>query len=150
MAMQRWDPFSEMASLRDAMNELFERSVVRPGGPLGRMLTTSMDVHAEGDNYVIEMALPGVKPEAVEVSALGNQLTVRGEFPGATEEQPEGRLPLRRELPRGRFERTVTLPTEIDATKAQARFEHGMLHLTVPKAEAAKRRRITIQQQSGS
>ena len=151
MAMQRWDPFSEMTSLRDAMSQLFERSLVTPTGPFGRMFTAPMDVHAEGDNYVIEMALPGVKPDAVEISVLGNQLTVRGERPGAAQEQERGRQQLHRELPRGQFERTVTLPTEIDADKAEARFEHGMLHLTVPKVEAAKQRRITIQQQqSGS
>ena len=150
MAMQRWDPFSEMTSLRDAMSQLFERSLVPPMGTFGRMLTAPMAVHAEGDNYVIEMALPGVKPDAVEVSVLGNQLTVRGEFPGAVEEQQQGRQQLHRELPRGQFERTVTLPTEVDADKAQARFEHGMLQLTVPKAEAAKRRRITIQDRPGS
>ncbi|HLH26987.1 MAG TPA: Hsp20/alpha crystallin family protein [Chloroflexota bacterium] len=149
MAMQRWDPFSEMTSLRDAMSQLFERSMVPPTGTMGRMLAAPMDVHAEGDNYVIEMALPGVKPDAVEISVLGNQLTVRGEFPAAAEGQP-GRQQLHRELPRGQFERTITLPTEIDADKAQARFEHGMLHLTVPKAEGAKRRRISVQHQPGS
>jgi HSP20 family protein len=144
MAMQRWDPFSEMTSLRDAMSQLLERSLVPPMGTVGGLATAPMDVYTEGDHYVIEMALPGVPPDAVEVSVLGNQVTVRGEIPAAEAEQRQGRAQLVRERPRGRFERTITLPTEVDADKAEARFEHGMLYLTIPKAEAARARRIPI------
>src|SRR3712207_3702910 len=107
MAIARWDPFSETTSLRDAMNRLFEESVIRPsalggvrGGPL-------LDVYEEGDNYVVELAVPGMRPEDVDVSVLGNTLTIRGEWPA----RPQERQYLHAERGGGRFERSVTLPT---------------------------------------
>ena len=139
MAIARWDPFQEMLPLRDAMNRLFEQSLVRPGGLVSASVATPMDVYTEGDNYVIELALPGLNPDAVNVSVLGNQISISGEYPA-----PEGRQYLLRERTAGRFERTVTLPTELNADQAQAQYEHGLLRLTVPKAESAKPRRIAL------
>ena len=109
-------------------------------GLLGRTATIPMDVYAEGDNYIVEVALPGLAPDAVNISALGNQVTISGEF--AT--PPQERRYLIHERFGGRFERTVTLPTEVDAGKADAHYEHGLLRLTVPKAETAKPRRIAL------
>jgi HSP20 family protein len=98
----------------------------------------ALDVYEEGDDYVIEAALPGVNPDAVNVSVLGNRVQISGEC-GTP---PEGRQHLVQERHYGRFERTVTLPMEVDADKATANFEHGVLRLTVPKAESARPRRI--------
>jgi HSP20 family protein len=141
MAMVRFDPFAEMLPLREAMNRLFEDSMVRPnGGALPRSVTTPMDVYTENDDFVLEIALPGIDPNSVDVSVLGSQVTVSGEYAPA----PEGRQYLHRERTFGRFERTVTLPTELDADKAHAHYEHGVLRLTVPKAEVAKPRRIAL------
>ena len=139
--IERYDPFREMLPLRDVMNRLFEESMVRPTGTLGRAAALPMDVYTEGDNYVVEVALPGVRPDAVNLSVLGNQVSISGEYPAAP---PEGRQYLLREQPRGRFERTVALPTELEADQAQAHYEHGLLRLTLPKAETARPRRITI------
>jgi HSP20 family protein len=169
-AMMRWDPFSDMVSLRDAMNDLFEQSMVRPTGTFGRMLSTPVDVYAEGDNYVVQMALPGVNPDSVDVSVQDNTVTISGEF-GSTDgsrgdgqrthqqgasqqtqnQQPQGqsaqqsnRRYLHRELMRGRFERTITLPTDVNGDQAHAECHNGLLCLTLPKAESAKRKRIAI------
>jgi HSP20 family protein len=140
MAMVRFDPFAEMMPLREVMNRLFEDSVVRPNGVLPRGVSVPLDVYTEGDDYVLEVALPGIDPNSVDVSVLGSQVTFSGEYTAA----PEGRSYLHRERTFGHFERTVTLPTELDASKAHAHFEHGLLRLTVPKAEAAKPRRIAL------
>ena len=140
MAIARWEPFSEVLPLRDAMNRLFEETLVPSTGLLGRASTITMDVYAEGDNYVVEVALPGLAPDAVNISALGNQVTISGEL--AT--LPQDRRYLIHERFGGRFERTVTLPSEVDAGKADAHYEHGLLRLTVPKAETAKPRRIAL------
>ena len=99
-----------------------------------------MDVYAEGDNYVIEVAVPGLNPDAVNVSVLGNQVSISGEFPAA----PEGRQYLFHERSGGRFERTVTLGADLDADKVQAHYEHGALRLVIPKAESARPKRIEI------
>ena len=86
------------------------------------------------------MAVPGLAPDAVNVSVLGNQLTVSGEYPAA----PEGRQYLLRERSGGRFERTITLPTEVDADHAQPSYEHGVVRISLPKAESAKPKRIAL------
>jgi HSP20 family protein len=122
------------------MNRLFEDSMFRPNSVPARGTTVPMDVYVEGDDYVLEVALPGIDPNSVDVQVLGNQITLSGEYVAA----PEGRQYLHRERGVGRFERTVTLPTELDASKAQAHYEHGLLRLTVPKAETAKPRRIAL------
>jgi HSP20 family protein len=140
MAITRWDPFQDVLPLRDAMNRLFEDSLVQFNGAWGPAVAVPMDVYTAGDDYVIEIAVPGLDPDSVNVSALGGQVTISGEYPAA----PEGRQYLFRELPHGRFERTVTLPADFEVDKAQGHYEHGLLRLTVPKAEAAKPRRIAL------
>ena len=140
MAITRWDPFGEMTTLRDAMDRLFAESVVRPAALRGAQSPLALDVYEEGDDYVIEAALPGVDPDKVNVSVLGNQVQISGEY-GAP---PEGRQHLLQERRSGRFERTVTLSTALDADKASAAYEHGLLRLRVPKAESARPRRIAI------
>jgi len=139
MTLARRDPFQDLLPLRDAMNQLLESSVVA-SNTLAATLPTN--VFADGDNYGIEVAVPGLNPEAVNVAVLGNRLTISGEYP----QPPEGRQYLFRERPVGRFERTVTLPAEIDADKVEARVTHGVLQLIAPKAESAKAKRITIGQ----
>jgi len=161
MALARWDPFQEMISLRDAMNTLFEQSMVNPRAMTGSTMSMPMDVCSEGDNYIIEMPVPGASMDSIDISIEGRTVTVCGAF-GGQQAQPDGqsqqqtghdgqgqqgaqqRQYLSREMPRGRFERSVTLPTELNADKAQASCEKGVLRITVPKAEAAKRRRITV------
>jgi HSP20 family protein len=142
MAIARWDPFAEMMSLREAMDRLFEESFVRPTGFISwaRTAGVPIDVYTDGDNFVIEAAVPGLAPDAVDVSVLGNEVTIRGEYPAA----PEGRRYLLRERPTGQFERRVTLPDPVDAEHVQAHYEHGLIRLTVPKAESAKPRRIAL------
>ncbi len=140
MAIARWDPFQDVLPMRDAINRLFEASMVRPDSIFGAAATAPMDAYAEGDNYVLEVALPGLSPDAVNVEVLGNQVTISGEYPAA----PEGRSYLLREHAVGRFQRTITLPTEIDADKAEGHYEHGLLRLTVPKAERARPKRLAL------
>jgi HSP20 family protein len=141
MALVRFSPVHEMTTLREAMDRLFEHSVVRPNGAMAwRAGAVPMDVYADGDNFVIEAAFPGLDPDAVNVSVLGNQVTISGEHPAA----PEGRQYLFRERMGGRFERTVYLPTDLDADKAEAHYEHGVLRLTIPQHETAKPKRIAL------
>lgn len=140
MAINRWEPFTQATTLRDAMNRLFEESIVRPNGTTGAGTAAALDVYEDGECYVVELALPGVRPEDVEVSVLGNTLTIRGTWPARV----EGRQYLHGERASGRFERTITLPSELNRDRIEARTEHGVLHLTLPKAETARPRRIEV------
>ena len=136
-ALTRWNPTQDMWPLRDAMQQLFESSTVAPN-VFGSSLP--LDVYAEDDAFVIEAALPGLAPDAVNVSILGNQVTIGGEYPPS----PAERQYLFRERRSGRFERTIMLPSDLDPNQAEAHYEHGLLRLRVPQAESTKPKRITV------
>ena len=144
MAIQRWEPLREMVSLRDAMNSLLQESFVRPIGPLtdGNALTVPLDIAENENEFVVKASLPGGRPEDVHITAQGDTLTIRGEI--KAEEEKKGDQYHLRERRYGQFQRTVTLSTPVSADKAQARFEDGVLTLTLPKAEEAKPKQIKI------
>ncbi|MGH2618614.1 MAG: Hsp20/alpha crystallin family protein, partial [Thermomicrobiales bacterium] len=72
MSITRWDPWSDMVSLRDAMDRLLAESVVRPRGEGGGMSSLAVDVYEKGDDFVITTPVPGVVPDDVEISMLGD------------------------------------------------------------------------------
>jgi HSP20 family protein len=144
MAVERWDPFREAISLRDAMNTLFQESFVRPGGlsaPDG-LAALPLDVSETEDAFVVKASLPGIKPEDVQITVHGETLTIRGE--SKAEEEKKGEHWHLRERRLGTFQRSVALATPVNSDQAEARFEHGVLTLTLPKSEAAKPRQIKI------
>lgn len=143
MAIERWDPIRETISLRDAMNSLLQESFVRPGG-MGQVsqATLPLDVTETENEFVVKASLPGVKPEDVQITVHGDTLTIRGE--SKAEEEKEGEHWHLRERRFGSFQRSVTLATPVDSDKTEARYEHGVLTLTLPKAEGAKPRQIKI------
>jgi HSP20 family protein len=143
--MRRPSPFGELLSLRQAMDRLFEDSFVRPRfGATGEGETNAipLDIYATPDTLVLEAALPGVKPEDVEINVLGDTLTISGSTRHEDRREESGFL--YQEVRRGTFSRTVTLPGDLKTDAATATFEHGMLRLSFPKAEAAKPRQIRI------
>ena len=143
MAIERWDPFREMVSLRDAMNTLFQESFVRPIGAMASgQGTLPLDVRENENEFVIQASLPGMKPEDVQVTIQGETLTIRGEHQESAERKGENWLLRERRL--GNFQRSIALSSPVDSEKAQAQFEHGVLTLTLPKAEAAKPKQIKV------
>src|SRR5690349_10455170 len=144
MMLARRAPYQETTPLREMINRLFEQSVVPGFGWDSQTATQPMDIYTEGNNYIIELNLPGLDPDAVDISCAGNEVTIRGEPPKETEAQQSRRY-LCRERLAGRFERTVTLPPDVAVDKAQAHYEQGVLRLVFPKAEHAKPRRIGLQ-----
>jgi len=144
MAIQRWDPFREAISLRDAMNSLLQESFVRPGGmpvPDGAA-ALPLDVTENENEFVVKASLPGVRPEDVQLTVHGDTLTIRGE--SKADEEKKGETWHLRERRFGSFQRSLTLPTPVDSDKAQAHFEQGVLTLRLPKSEAARPRQIKI------
>ena len=144
MAIERWDPFREAISLRDAMNSLFQESFVRPSGLAaqdGRQVLP-LDVSESEDGFVVKASLPGVKPEDVQVTVRGDTLTIRGD--ATAEEEKQGERWHVRERRFGTFQRSVMLGEPVDAAKAESSYEHGVLTLRLPKSEAAKPQQIKI------
>jgi HSP20 family protein len=142
MAIARWEPAGGALSLRDAFNHLFDQSVWTPMGGFGEFSgQVPLDVYTEGDGYVVEAALPGLEPEAIDLEMVQGTLLIRGAYP---ETVTEGRHYLVQQWPRGQFQATVRLPDAGDASAIHATYEHGVLRLTVPKSEAAKPKRIAL------
>jgi len=144
MAIERWDPFREAISLRDAMNTLLQESFIRPTGLMTQedYAPLPLDVSETDDAFVVKSSLPGVRPEDVQITVQGNTLIIRGE--SKAEEEKKGEQWHLRERRFGRFQRSVTLPAPVSADRAQAHYENGVLTLTLPKAEEAKPRQIKI------
>jgi HSP20 family protein len=135
----RWEPFNEMVSLRDAVNRLFEDSFIRPGAwPLpfeDTAWSVPTDMIETKDNVIVKMSAPGVKSEDIDISVVGDTLTIKGET--KSEEHFEEASYIRKERRFGSFQRTLSLPTNVASDKAKAEFENGVLTLTLPKAEQA-------------
>lgn len=139
------DPFDALMPLRDAMNRLFEESFVGPRFEFFAGRTFPIDIY-EADHqqqYVVEAALPGLKPKDVQITTRDDTLTIR--VAKKHEEKVETGAYVRRERYEGEMSRTISLPTSIDADKVQATYEHGVLTLHIPKTEAAKPKQIPIQ-----
>jgi HSP20 family protein len=140
----RWRPRSEFMSLRQAMNSLFEDSFVRPGlawraVPRNGRIQLPVDIYSTEDEVVIKAVVAGVNPDDVEITIEGDTLTIKGETKG-----PEDVDYICQEHCYGPFARTFTLNVPIQADKATAEFENGVLTLTLPKAEEVKPKTIKV------
>ncbi len=158
MGSTRWDPWSEFVSLREAMNNLLEESFVsrpRPGEDEGAgerrgvaaptaASGLAVDIRESPDAYEVTASVPGVSPDQVDITVLGDRLRIRGERKDDSDKRdPDGRWILR-ERRFGAFERSVTLPTSVKAEAATADFRDGVLTITLPKADEAKPRAIPV------
>lgn len=145
-SVNRWDPLTEVSAMRNAMDRIFEQSVgrlptFRGGEDLG-MSALGMDVFETNDSYVVKAAIPGVDPKDVDISIDDDVLTISGEFEQKDESKEENYI--RREMHYGSFRRSLRLPPTVDADKANAEFEHGIMKLTLPKRPEARARSLKI------
>lgn len=132
-------PYRRMASLRDAMNRIFEESMSETTSE--REMLLAVDVQAREDDYVITALVPGLEPDDLSIEILNNTVSLRGEFRSTSQEDAKY---LMCELPAGKFSRIITLPTALEPSKAEASIKNGVLHLVVPKAEAHRPKTIKI------
>jgi HSP20 family protein len=143
--VRRASPLGELVSLRQAMDRLFEDSFVRPrtfGLTGDAAASLPLDITNSSDALTVDAALPGIRPEDVEITVEDGTLTIRAE--SRSERQDEDGEILISEIRRGSVSRAVALPSGLEADKATATFEDGLLHLSIPKAEAVKPRTIRI------
>lgn len=142
--VRRPSPFGELLSLRQAMDRLFEESYVRPRSLNGLESgqTMPLDIYTTEDALVVEAALPGVKPDDVDITVTGDTLTIN--TTQSEERRSENEGVVYQEIRRGSQSRTVTLPDNLKSDQATASFEHGILRLSIPKAEEARPRQIRI------
>jgi len=145
MAINRWEPMRDFMTLREAMDRLFEDSLVNWGragmaAPAERVMRLPIDAYVTDNEIVILAPVPGVQPEDVEISLEGDTLTIKGEIKPPLENVSY----VFQERAYGPFMRTLTLNVPVEAEKAEATFENGMLTLTIPKAESVKPKTIKV------
>ena len=147
MSIVRWRPFEDMLTLREAMDRLFEESVVRPRGARRRRERVELPVNVweDEDELHVVARVPGLEAEDLEITLVGEVLTIRGRFPSDAErEERKDWSWYSNELWYGPFERTLALPTKVQSDKVEAVFKNGVLHLTFPKAEEVKPKTIKV------
>jgi len=140
-----FDPFVELNAYRDALRQLVEGGWFMPRDLLPSAVAAvviPIDMMDTGPEIIVQTNLPGVKPEEVSVTVVGNTLTIKG----TTQQQEEfqGASYLRRERRSASFTRSVSLPVSVDAEHGEAKFQNGVLTLTLPKAEAVRPKTIKV------
>jgi len=142
--VRRSSPIRDLASMRTAMDRFFDDDF-RPfqwlsGGYASPALP--LDVTTDADRVTIEAALPGMRPDDVDITVENGAITISGKT--ADERTAEEGSYVLQEIRRGSFSRTVALPNGLEPDKATATFENGILRLEIPKAEQLKPRQIKI------
>ena len=135
---RHWDPFRDF---QREVGRLFESLEPVQHWRLARGVPP-INLYDAGETYILTAQLPGVRPEEVDLSITGESLTIRGErkrSDGVSEESYR-----RQERHFGRWTRTVTLPDRVDGANVSATFANGVLTVTLPKAEEAKPRQISV------
>ena len=147
MTVVRWNPWRESVTLREAMDQLFEESFVRPRprrrqdeGLQEQVYRLPLDVYTTPEEIVVVASLPGLTPDEVDIAIEGDTLIIRGELRSPLENVEY----LFQERGYGAVSRTLTLNVPVEAEKAEAVFENGVLTLTLPKAEESKPKVIKV------
>ncbi len=135
----RYNPFSEVVSLRDAMDRLFEDSFISGRSLDARSVTSNL--HETADSFVLQVPMPGVNPENVEITTQQDSVILKWSM---SVETPENARTHWSGFTSGQYQQSFTLPATINTERAAATYDQGILTLTLPKAEHAKARTIKV------
>ncbi len=141
----RWEPFRDLTDVRSAMDRMFYRGFTRPWRVVrweSAEAQLPVDLYETDDAVTVTAALPGVKAEDIDISITGTTLTIKGETKDENEEKDQNYY--RQERRYGAFQRVITLPVKVEADKASATFEDGVLTLELPKAAEVKAQTIEV------
>jgi len=147
MDLVRWNPFEELSSWHRDIDELFNRFVDRRVGGTsaatwGEFLPP-VETYTKDGQYIVRLDLPGVDAKDVEITAEAGTLTIKGERKKAHEVKDADYQ--YSEVFAGRFERRLPLPQGVDSEKLQARYNQGVLEVSVPLPQALTGKKIPIQ-----
>jgi HSP20 family protein len=140
-----WPSLNRWANLRDDLDTLLELPFFNGNGRQTQLFTgwtPALDLYQNADNVVAVVELPGMSKDDIEISLHDGTLTIGGERKAKCESN--GDSATRTERFTGKFRRTITLPTRVDANKVNATYKDGILTVTLPKAEEAKPKQIQV------
>jgi HSP20 family protein len=146
----RWDPFRDLLSIQEEMNQLFNRAFGRSFGETGetaRVWAPALDISERKDAYVVTVEVPGVKQEDIDITLEDGLLTIAGERKQTQESSDEQFHRVERRY--GAFRRSITLPSQVQADAIEASYDNGVLEVLLPKAEEAKPKKITVRSGGG-
>ncbi|CAN5536916.1 Hsp20/alpha crystallin family protein [soil metagenome] len=146
--MQGWD-LGNFGDLFGDVERLMSQAASPMLGQVGASTSYPVDIYETEGDLVLEMAVPGVRIDDLDISIEGCQLSIRGNLPDHGDSSGEGQNGGQRRywlqsIPRGQFSHGVTLPSAVEADKIEARVNDGLLVLTIPKVAEARARKISI------
>ena len=136
------DAFADFDQLRREMQRLLDTPGRAESSSLGSGVFPPINLTQDADHFYVRAEVPGIKASELSISAVKNRLTIAGRREIQSESEKVSYH--RKERPEGAFNRTLTLPTELDVDRVEARYSDGILTLKLPKAEAAKPRVISV------
>jgi len=149
--MATWNTFQEMEQLRREIDGMFNSFFPTAGGLRNLVFLPGhaarryplVNLYEDADQFVVEAPAPGIDPEKLNISIVGNILTLSGEKLGLSKAIKADAFH-RNERAAGRFIRTLELPTVVDASKVEAEYKNGIIRVTLPKAEETKPKTIKV------
>ncbi len=144
MAILKWDPFKELQSLQEKIDRIFEETLRgREPATFSGSWVPAVDIYETDDAIVLEAELPGMDEKDIEVRVEDNVLTIKGERKFEKEAKEENYYRMERYY--GAFQRSFTLPSNVDVDKIKAEYKKGILKVTMPKKEETKPKQIKIE-----
>ena len=145
MAIVRYNPWNEMNSLQRQLNKMFDdaltpASLAADFGNFSKV--PAAELTETDDNLVLKLEVPGMNPADIDIEATAKSISISGERKSETTEETEGKT--RSEFRYGSFQRVIPLPARIQNTEVKAEYKDGILHLTLPKAEAEKNKVVKV------
>jgi HSP20 family protein len=147
-----WNPLREFSSLQRNIDRLFEDFLTPISGSFERdqrqlmAFEPRVDVEETDTHYLLSFDLPGISKDDVKIELRDNQLTICGE---RKEERTEGKGRFLQERYYGQFQRSFTLPSNVDSERVEASYQNGVLYLAIPKSEASQPKVIPIGEKRG-
>ncbi len=137
-----WDPFGGLTNVRRTMNTLLDSAMLPSSGTLTSSYVPAIDLYEKDGNYVVECVAPGMKKEDIDIEVSDNRLTISGKH---QEEKTEQNTRYHyREMRRGSFSRTVSLPHELDPEKVTANYENGILRIVLPAGKQTQSKKVQV------
>jgi HSP20 family protein len=143
MAMIRWQPFREIASLQREMNQLFEALDPFPTSTTSSFsLVPPVEVKETPETIHVRMEVPGLEPQDLDIQVTANSLSISGERKSESRSESDGTI--RSEFRYGQFQRVIPLPARIQNDKVDASYKNGILEISLPKEEAEKSKVVKV------
>ena len=140
---RHWNPWNSFSELQETVSDIVD-SALRNVGPMASGRYPRYDlIEVSGEGYWILMDLPGVRRDDLEVTTVGDDLTVSGQR--ARPELPDGADVRRSERAFGRFRRSIRMPADVDVSRVGAKLENGVLRLSLPRSTGSEEHKVEIE-----